>query len=221
MSLLTFYKVSSIIILMIDNGASATVLEQLEALYMSLNQPELWSWPKSIHPCSKKRMWQMTVVFTRVDGILWLKVTIDRKYTVYDGYSACDFDQSEWNKHGFVVCSFCQKLPTVINDEYRYKVRAARVVINIHMGKFVTNLRIETAECCELVKRLIESGIGFRKRKSQHQSLIITKYLSAKMNKRAKVRVNGTLYYSGPQLYHQINKQESTLGLCRCFCERL
>ncbi len=219
MSFLTFYQLSAIVIVFIDNEANASLYDQLEAFYMCVNKPEFWSWPvKSVHPSSRKRMWRLTVVFTRVDGVLWLNVTMDGKYLVYDGYMSHNADDDEWKANGVTECSFCKKIPSDMSrivDLCEFSCFPSRVVLNINMGKkFKTNLRIEAAECCELISLLLANNIGFGRLQKKVKSVVITKFLNDKCKKRAKVRVNSKLYYAGPQMYHQIKAK--TIGLCRC-----
>ena len=219
MTLLAFYQISSLVILFVDDNTGAQLFEMLEAFYSALTQADIWTWPyKTVHPKKCRRMKRMTVVFTLEDDVLWLTITIDGKYTVFEGFPAMEIEANWWTTQGYNECVVCKKLPKQTSgfDADSYGCRPKQVVINIHMPhQYNTNLRIEAFECAEIVKHLLTRGIGFGRSTKPVNSVIITKRLNSNLSKkRTKVRVDGKLFYSGSHTYRKI--RSSRIGLCAC-----
>lgn len=209
----------SALTIVIKQEEEATVYEQLSNFYDILNSPLNWSWPLDViqtvkHTDQRIKLFCMTVTFSRRQSAIgigyrtWCNISFDGVHVIYDNYVPAIIDsQPEPEEEGLKVrqcdsCKmYCVDFYPDITRAPLFNTKESVILIHVKMEDKITNLKIEIAECIDIIMHLVCRRFIMSRPENFIKNVIFTKSLSPvnKATKKAKVIVDGVLAFDAPQ----------------------
>ncbi len=222
---LHYLRLSTLCLILKDENCGLTIYEQLKALYQILCLPVAWCWDglRRSGGDFRDKNFTMMVVFERCpkdpqDDELYIRVIMDNKFTVYHGYVPWYQRKSLTLKNA--TCKMCKALPDRYFDKPAKFTQASksRTVIFIDMKHIVTNVKVEIAECLELLIYFFDQRypIILWQNSTKIRDVIIHKSWNVDKNYRhSKVTIDGAVVFDAPQVYQRFTRPNHSQN---CFC---
>ena len=187
--------------IVIKQEEETTVYDQLSNFYDILNSPLNWTWPVDLIRAVKDTdqrpgLFCMTVTFSRRPSSIgigyrtWCNISFDGVHIIYDNYvRQC---------YSCKMC--CPDFYPDITPAILCKSKESVILIHVKMEDKITNLKIEIAECLDILMFLVCRRFRFTRPENPIKNVIFTKSLCLnKTTKKAKVTFDGVLEFEAPQ----------------------
>ena len=221
--------------IVIKQEEETTVYDQLSNFYDILNSPLNWTWPVDLIRAVKDTdqrpgLFCMTVTFSRRPSAIgigyrtWCNISFDGVHIIYDNYvpTVIDLQPEPEEEEGLKVrqcysCKMCcPDFYPDITPAILCKSKESVILIHVKMEDKITNLKIEIAECLDILMFLVCRRFSFTRPENPIKNVIFTKSLCLnKTTKKAKVTFDGALEFEAPQCTSLGNHENVSL-FCMC-----
>lgn len=225
--------------IVIKQDDESTIYDQLSNLYDVINTPLNWTWPVDFiqrveADDERPGMVCLSVRFERRPSAIgvghrtWCTISFDGLHTIFDNYVPCIIDSEEQERaEERLKVRQCWSCSVSCPDFYPdpapislIKSKESVIVVHVKMQDKITNLKLEIAECLDILMYLCVSRFRFVRPENPVRNVIFTKSLGlSRESKKSKVTFDGSLEFDGPQCV-SVGYHGNPLSLF-CSCEKI
>lgn len=215
--------------IVIKQEEESSIYDQFNLFYDVINNSGNWIWPVELTQAIEENdghppMFCMTVTFSHKPSVngrhrTWCVINLDGRHTIYNQFVPSFYDDEEESR--VRQCYSCEMgFPAFYPDvpiKGFFKSKESVTVIHVNMEEKITNLKLEIAECLDIMIYLCNRNFRFIEPGQPIRNVVFTKTLGLnRMSKRARVTFDGSLEYSAPQCVSVGYHGEPMSLFCMC-----